>query len=83
MDFGEVAPLFMRQYTLEPVGLESHSKAPTIYRLYVEGKATVIAISAEEAVVLHRNGHAIERCDLEALFKSSPTRKERLDRIPR
>jgi hypothetical protein len=73
----------MRQYTLEPVGLESDSKAPTKYRLYVAGEATVIAISAEEAVALHKNGHRIERCDLEALFKCSPTRKERLDRIPR
>jgi hypothetical protein len=39
----------MRKYTLEPVGLESDSKAPTLYRLYVAGEAAVIH---EQAVAI-------------------------------
>ena len=70
----------MSKYTLEPVGFDGDSKAPLIYRLYVDGEPTVIAISAEEAARLRQNPRAITRSALEAIFKCSPTRKERFER---
>ena len=73
----------MKKYTLEPIRPETASSFPTRYRLYAGGEPTVIAISNEEATLLKQNGPNIKRSDLEALFKRSPTRKERLARIPR
>ena len=73
----------MKKYTVEPIQSETDSHATTLYRLYAGGEPTVIAISNEEATLLKQNGPNIQRSDLEALFKRSPTRKERLARIPR
>jgi hypothetical protein len=72
----------MKTFTLEPIRVETPSSSPTLYRLYAGGEATVIAISNEEALQLHENGPNIARCALETLFKCSPTRKERLARVP-
>ena len=73
----------MKKYTLEPIQPEGVSASPSRYRLYVDGEPTVIAISDEEAALLHPNGPNIERRALETLFECSPTRKERLNRIPK
>jgi hypothetical protein len=73
----------MKKYTLKPIRLETVSDTSTLYRLYAGGEPTVIAISNEEATLLQQNGSNIKRSALEALFKCSPTRKERLARIPR
>ncbi len=70
----------MRKYTIEPVKLAQD--APTLYRLYVDGEPTVIAVRDEEIPVVRRDGPNIKRRTLEALFKCSPTRRERLDKIP-
>ena len=39
----------MREYTIEPIRLETDAASPNIYRLYVDGEPTVIAIRGEEA----------------------------------
>jgi hypothetical protein len=70
----------MRTYTIEPI--QRAADAPTLYRLYVDGEPTVIAVHDEEVALVRRHGPNIERRALETLFKCSPTRKERLDRIP-
>jgi len=70
----------MKKYTIEPV--QCPTDAPALYRLYVDGEPTVIAVRDEEAVLVKRNGPTIERRVLEALFQCSPTRKEKLARIP-
>jgi hypothetical protein len=72
----------MKKYTLEQIWPETASSSPSRYRLCVAGEPTVIAISCEEAALLQQDGPNIERRALEALFERSPTRKERLDRIP-
>jgi hypothetical protein len=72
----------MREYTIEPIRLETDAASPNIYRLYVDGEPTVIAIRGEEAAQLRQSGQIVERRALEAIFKCSPSRKERLDRIP-
>jgi hypothetical protein len=72
----------MRAYTLEPIRLETDAASPNLYRLYVDGEPTVIAIRGEEAALLRNNGHIVDRRALEAIFKCSPARRERLDRIP-
>ena len=70
----------MRKYTIEPIKLAAD--APALYRLYVDGEPTVIAVRDEEIPLMQRNGPNIERRALETLFRCSPARKERLDRIP-
>jgi hypothetical protein len=70
----------MRKYTIEPV--HHAAESPALYRLYVDGQPTVIAVRDEEAALVRQNGPHIERRALEALFKCSPTRRERLERIP-
>jgi hypothetical protein len=72
----------IKKYTLEAIPSDTGS-APSRYRLWVDGTPTVIAISDEEVALLQHNGPNIQRRALENLFKSSPTRKERLARIPR
>jgi hypothetical protein len=73
----------MKKYTLEPIQSEDVSASPSRYRLYVDGEPTVIAVSGDEAAQLCPKGPNIKRHALETLFKCSPTRKERLARVPR
>jgi hypothetical protein len=72
----------MSKFTLEPIRREMTSVSAALYRLYCDAKPTVIAISCEEAALLQKRGPNIERRALETLFECSPTRKERLDRMP-
>jgi len=73
----------MKKYTLEPIQPEDVSASPSRYRLCVDGEPTVIAINEEEAALLRPKGPNVQRRALETLFKSSPTRKEKLARVPR